>query len=73
MKIKAKPGWSSAPYWALYLAKQGDTGEWCWFEHDPEVDYDSKRFYLKEGRVVSSGVFHLERNDWLRSIERRER
>lgn len=32
-----KPDWKDAPTWALCLVKQGDTGEWCWFQYDPEV------------------------------------
>jgi hypothetical protein len=62
-----KPDWKDAPEWANYLAAEvvEDEWVWCWYEFEPEWDYEDKAWFLNVlmGRFgeVGSGECTLEK------------
>ena len=60
------PGWKDAPYWANWLAQDGD-GTWYWFEHpiyaheDDDAWYEQKGF---DGRIADAGEAAERNPDW---------
>lgn len=67
-----KPSWKRAPEWAKYLAQDGSSGTWYWYEERP-VRADGSRVWTRKslGSRQCLAVAPDDADDWQDSLERR--
>ena len=69
-ELQNKPSWGDAPYWAEYLAQDGNTGYWHWYESKPYVRSFDDEFTIRGGiweRCSDGDVI----GDWRDTLEKR--
>lgn len=70
--MNLKPSWKDAPEWARYLAQDGTSGTWYWYESKPDKAELSRVWVRRDPATRQCvAIVRPDGSDWKDTLEKR--